>query len=395
LSSAIPESFTGFFEGLLLNTGAFGALLLTFVLIGLVLWKALEAGLSDWLKEKLKNNSGVMLLLVIYLIPLVACLTIQKFHAAGIMALPAVAAAVLYAMKKSPQRLVGRLALVQLAVLITAVSIQSLVDKQKREDRDEQLKVYVVLPIALPLQAQHGNDVNEILDLSNRFRDEISMIFGDQAEVKPAMYRVATDLDEWKEMKTAVARTRANGLEADLVLVNQANVTKAEENFLSLLLRVKVHSPAAGKDVYTDLPVILQRGRLKNLPHIALRSSLQILDGIRGTPLAPRDEQTIVKRIFDRYQDLLNLDDGETPPREVLEKVKLALQSSPLNRRQVQEIINEYPYDETERLRKAGEAKEQAWLYKAGLADPPSAALSSPSTEEEKPVTELPKGGAV
>jgi glucose dehydrogenase len=165
LSSAIPESFSGFFEGLLLNTGAFGALLLTFVLIGLVLWKGLEAGLSDWLKEKLKSNSLVMLLLVIYLIPLVACLTTQKFYAAAIMALPAVAAAVIYAMKKSPQRLVGRLALVQLAVLITAVSVQSLVDKREQQKRDEQLKVYVVLPIALPLQAQHGNDVNEILDL--------------------------------------------------------------------------------------------------------------------------------------------------------------------------------------------------------------------------------------
>jgi S1-C subfamily serine protease len=397
LNSVIPESFSGFFDGLLLNTGVFGALLLTVVLFGIVLWKALEAGLSDWLKEKLKQNSRVMLLLALYLIPLVACLATQSFYAAAVMALPAVAVAVLYAMKKSPQRWVGRLALVQLAVLVAAGGAQSLVNQYEKERINKKLKVYVVLPIALPLQAQYGNDVDEILDLSNRFRDEIAMIFGKQAEVKPATYRAAKDLDEWKELETAVARTRASGFEADLVMVNQANVTKAAENYLSLQLRVKVPSPAAGKDVYTDLLVIIQRGWLKNLPHIALRSSLQILDKIRGTPLAlkSQDEQTIVRRILERYQDLISL---ETPPPELLEKVERALQSSPLKREEVQTIVNEYPSDETESARKAGRAKEQAYWQRAGLADSPGAEFSPPpaaAAEEPAASQELPKGGAV
>lgn len=394
MSSAFPESFTGFFDGLLLNTGAFGALLLTFVLIGLVLWKAFEAGLSDWLKEKLKQNSRVMLLLALYLIPLVACVATQSFYAAAVMVVPALAAAVLYAMSKLPRGL-GWLALAQAAVLIAAVGVQFVAHKYEQDKRNKQLKVYVVLPISLPLQAQHGNDVNEILDLSNRFRDEIATIFGKQAEVKPATYRVAADLDEWKELERAVARTRASGFEADLVMVNLANVTKAAENYLSLLLQVKVPSPEAGKDVYTDLLVILQYGRLKNLPHIALRSSLQILDKIRGTSLALKteDEQTIVRRILERYRNLISL---ENPPRGLLAKVELALRSSPLKREEVQKIINEYPSDDIERLREAVEARQQAWLNKAGLAGPSSADLSA-STEEEKPVTEeeLSKGGAV
>lgn len=365
----LPEGERGFLmvdvffpKGLWLNPGAFTAFLLVLLFLVYLVWKAISDEVLALIKEWFKTNRTILLLSFIYLLPLLACLVTESYYAAGAMVVPAVLASILYARRKlSPS--VPRLALVQLGVLLLAVGLQAgAIGLQKSID-NKRLKVYLVLPVDSP-----GGGLDEIVNLSSTLREEINKIFGPaEVRVQPKAYSKVDDLNQWKEMRSAVDKVWEEGLETDLVLINQA---KADEDVLNLLLGVKVHLPDAGRGEFKDLDQVLLPGRRKYLKYLALRVCLQIVGEIKTTPQALRqeDEALIEKKILERYRDFLILE-KDPSAQSALEKTMQALKNPALSYDHIQEIIAQYPDEEAElRLqRRIGETKTDSWRHRTGL----------------------------
>jgi len=371
--------FDAFFpKGLWLNPGAFTAFLLVLLFLAYLVWKAITDEVLALTKDWLKTHRTILLLSFIYLLPLLACLLTGSYYAAGAMALPAGLAAILYARRRlSPS--VPRLALIQLGVLLLAVGLQAGAAVLQGSIDNQRLKVYLVLPVDSP-----GGGMDEVLNLSRALRDEIGKIFGQLTEVRvqPKAYSKVDDLDQWKEMRAAVDKVREEGLQTDLVLINQA---KSDEDVLNLLLGVKVHSPAAGKDEFMDLDQILLPGRRKNLKYLALRVCLQIVEEIKATPqaLQQTEEVLIERRILERYRDFLRLE-KDPSAQSALEETRQALKAPALSYDQVQEIIAQYPDEEAELQlqRRMGKRKTHSWRSRAGLDDLLPKAAEAPAGGE-------------
>ncbi len=379
LSSYFPN-------GLPMDTGAVACLALIATFLGLLFWQALSKGMATRLENWFKAHSQMAILLFASTLPLLACFVTRSWYAAGIVSVVGLAALLLEVVGK----LKWRLRFVVLAmgfVVVAAAGFQFWRDWRIRTIEDRRLKVYVILPVALPLQARLDDDEKQRVILSKRLREEIGDIFLPIVDitVRPATYSL-NDLDDWKEMRAAVERVRREGLQADLVMVNEASMTGADEIFLSLVMRVKVHSPDGGEDGFEDLAQISQLGRLRNLSYLALRASLQMIEGLRGTALALtiEDENRISRRILERYQSLLDLGKAEEPaPPIVAQAVQQGLRSKVLSYARVKELVNAYPYDESERLRELREPRSRVWLSRIEGLDLPVMATLKPAATTE------------
>jgi hypothetical protein len=365
---------TFFPKGLWLNPGAFTVLLLVPLFLAYLLWKAITDEVVALIKDWYKSHRTILLLSFIYLLPLLACLLTESYYAAGAMVVPAVLAAILYARRKlSPS--VTRLALIQLAVLLLAVGLQAGATVIQGSLDNKRLKVYLVLPVDSP-----GGGVDEVLNLSRDLRDEIGKVFGQLTEVRvqPKAYSKVDDLDQWKEMKAAIDKVREEGLQTDLVLINQA---KTDEDVLNLLLGVKVRSPGGSRDEFTDLDQVLLPGRRKYRKYLALRVCLQIVDKIKATPqaLQQAEEALIGRRILERYRDFLILEkDPSAQP--ALEKTMQTLKAPAVSFDQVKEIIAQYPDEEAELRLQRKMSETKTWRRPAGLEDLlPSKASETPA----------------